>query len=83
MRETITTMIPLIYVPIFSALAGFLPSFPLTHRIPITEAIIPTAERISGNKEPSRGGSSKLAPKSGVIVGTITAIVIAEIIEPT
>ena len=31
------------------ALAGFPPSLPLTHIIPITEAMIPTAEMINGN----------------------------------
>ena len=73
-------MIPLIYVPMLRAAAGFPPSLPLTSMIPITEAMIPTAEMISGNT--AAVVSVKTASSAAVLTAT-AAKVIAEMIEPT
>ena len=48
-RDAIITIAPATYVPIFSAAAGFPPSFPLTIKIPSTEARRPIPARTSGN----------------------------------
>ena len=62
------------------ALAGLPPSLPLTQRIPITDAIIPTAEITRGNN--AAVVSEKVAVSADVITAT-DAKVTAEIIEPT
>ena len=77
MMDTITTMPLAIYVPAFSAFAGLEPSLPLTRRMPMTEAMIPTAAMISGKI--AAVASSKTPPDAA---DATAASVIAEMMDP-
>ena len=74
------TITPLMYVPIFKADAGFPPSLPLTSRIPMTDAMMPIAEIISGKIAAS---DSENVAVSGAEFTATAASVTAEIMEPT
>ena len=60
------------------ALAGFEPSLPLTVRIPITEAMIPIADKINGNN-----AAVVSLNNPAEFTAATAANVTAEIIEPT
>ena len=74
------TRTPATYVPILSAFAGFDESFPRTNKMPMMDAMMPTAESSSGKS--AAVVSVKFAPLGAVCTAT-AASVIAEMIEPT
>ena len=62
------------------ALAGFPPSLPLTHKIPMMEASTPTAEMMSGKIAAVSALKVDISPASFTATA---ARVIAEMIDPT